>query len=246
MGIKYNRILLKLGGEALAGPGGSGIDPQRAAEVATIVKTVHDLGVQVAIVIGAGNLWRGSDGMAHGMARSTADHMGMIATVMNALALQDALERIGVTTRVQTAVEMRSIAEPYIRLRAIRHLDKGRVVIIGGGTGNPYFTTDTAGALRAMEVGADVLIKATKVDAIYDADPVTNPDARRFESLTYIDALNMRLRVMDSTAISLCMDNELPIVVVNLWQDGSVHRLVKGETVGTIIRAQANGQAEVK
>ena len=233
--LPYKRILLKLGGEALSGAQGFGIDPNRATEVAHIVKEVYDMGVQIALVIGAGNLWRGSVGIEHGMERSTADHMGMVATVMNALALQDALERIGIVTRVQTAIEMRSIAEPYIRLRAIRHLDKERVVIIGGGTGNPYFTTDTAGALRAMEVGADVLIKATKVDAIYDEDPMKNPNARRFDKLSYIDALNMRLRVMDSTAISLCMENDLPIVVLNLWQEGSVRRLLLGEAVGTTI-----------
>ncbi len=231
----YNRILLKVGGEALAGPDGFGIDPARAAEVAATVKDVYDLGVQVAIVIGGGNLWRGTIGIEYGMEQSTSDHIGMIATVMNALALQDALERQGVVTRVQTAVEMRSIAEPYIRLRAIRHLEKERIVIIGGGTGNPYFTTDTAGALRAMEIGADVLIKATKVDAIYDSDPKQNPDAKRFKQLSYIDALNFRLRVMDSTAISLCMENELPIVVLNLWQENSVKRLVMGEAVGTVI-----------
>ncbi len=232
---KYNRILLKMGGESLSGANGFGIDPQRAAEVAQVIKSVQDLGVEVALVIGAGNLWRGSIGMEHGMERATADHMGMIATVMNALALQDALERIGVVTRVQTAIEMRTVAEPYIRLRAIRHLEKGRVVIFGGGTGNPYFTTDSAGALRAMEIGADVLIKATKVDAIYDDDPEKNANARRFDKISYIDFLNLRLRVMDSTAVSLCMDNNLPIVVLNLWQDDSVNRLVLGETVGTTI-----------
>jgi uridylate kinase len=231
----YRRILLKLGGEALAGPSGVGIDPSRAAEVAEIVKDVYDLGVQVAIVIGAGNLWRGSMGVDHGMEPATSDHIGMIATVMNALALQDALERRGIATRVQTAIEMRTIAEPYIRLRAIRHLDKGRVVIIGAGTGNPYFTTDTAGALRAMEIGADVLIKATKVDAIYDDDPVHNPAAHRFERLSYIDFLNQRLRVMDSTAISLSMENNVPIVVLDFWQEDSVKRLVMGESVGTTI-----------
>jgi len=231
----YERILLKVGGEALAGPGGFGIDPTRAAEVAKIVKEVYDLGVQVALVIGAGNLWRGSAGIGQGMERSTADHMGMIATVMNALALQDALERIGIVTRVQTAIEMRTVAEPYIRLRAIRHLDKGRVVIIGGGTGNPYFTTDTAGALRAMEIGADLLVKATKVDAIYEEDPEKNPSARRYDRISYIEFLNLRLRVMDSTAVSLCMENDLPIVVLNFWQDGSVTRLMKGEPVGTMV-----------
>lgn len=232
---RYNRILLKIGGEALAPPSGFGIDPTRAAEVAKNVKGVYDLGTQVALVIGAGNLWRGSVGIGQGMERSTADHMGMIATVMNALALQDALERIGIVTRVQTAIEMRTIAEPYIRLRAIRHLDKGRVVVIGGGTGNPYFTTDTAGALRAMEIGADVLIKATKVDAIYDDDPETNPNAQRFDRISYIDFLNSRLRVMDSTAISLCMENNMPIVVLNFWQEGSVKRFLQGESVGTMV-----------
>lgn len=234
--IEYKRVLLKMGGEALAGPDGFGIDPIRASEVAETIKSVYDLGVQVAIVIGAGNLWRGSAGVEQGMEQATADHMGMIATVMNALALQDALERVGIVTRVQTAIEMRTVAEPYIRLRAIRHLEKGRVVIIGGGTGNPYFTTDTAGALRAMEVGAELLIKATKVDAVYDDDPKKNPNAKRFDKLSYIEALNMRLRVMDSTAISLCMENELPIVVLNLWQKDSVKRLVMGESVGTLIQ----------
>jgi uridylate kinase len=231
----YKRILLKLSGEALAGPQGFGIDPQRAAEVAEIIEDVYDLGIQVAVVLGAGNLWRGSVGTSVGMERSTADHMGMIATVMNALVLQDALERIGIVTRVQTAIEMRSVAEPYIRLRAIRHLEKGRVVIIGGGTSNPYFTTDTAGALRAMEIGADVLIKATKVDAIYDKDPVKFDDAKRFDRLAFSDALKMRLQVMDATAFSLCMENNLPIVVLNLWQKHSVRRLVLGESVGTTV-----------
>lgn len=232
---RYNRILLKLGGEALSDASGFGIDPQRADHVAQTVKDVHDLGIQIAVVIGAGNLWRGSIGMDQGMERSTADHMGMIATVMNALALQDALERAGVDTRVQTAIEMRTVAEPYIRLRAMRHLEKGRVVIFGGGTGNPYFTTDSAGALRANEIGAEILIKATKVDGIYDADPFTNPDATRFDSISYIDALNFKLRVMDSTAISLCMENDLPIVVLNLWQPESVKKFVLGESVGTMI-----------
>lgn len=233
--LKYKRILLKLSGESLAGPQGFGIDPERAAEVATVVKGVHELGVQIALVIGAGNLWRGASGVGKRMERTTADHMGMIATVMNALALQDALQRVDVVTRVQTAIEMRAVAEPYIRLRAVRHMQKGRVVIIGGGTGNPYFTTDSAGALRAMEIGAHVLIKATKVDGVYDADPMKNPEAKRYDELSYIDALNSRLQVMDSTAISLCMDNEMPIVVLNMWELGSVERLVRGEPVGTII-----------
>ncbi len=233
--VKYSRILLKASGEALGKPDGTGIDPSRAHSVAQIIKGVYDLGTQVAVVIGAGNLWRGSVGMEFGMEQSVADHMGMIATVMNALALQDALERSGIETRVQTAIEMRAVAEPYIRLRAIRHLEKNRVVIFGGGTGNPFFTTDTAGALRAMEIGADVLIKATKVDAIYDDDPEINPNAKRYEKLSYINFLNQRLRVMDSTAITLCMEHKLPIVVLNMWQKGSIKRLLSGESVGTMI-----------
>jgi len=233
--VRYSRILLKMGGEALAGSNGYGIDPTRATEVAQVIKEIYDVGVQVAIVIGGGNLWRGSIGSTMGMERSSADHIGMIATIMNALALQDALERTGVVTRVQTSIEMRTVAEPYIRLRAIRHLEKGRVVIFGGGTGNPYFTTDSAGALRAMEIGADVLIKATKVDAIYDEDPVVNPDAKRFDKISYIDFLNMRLRVMDSTAVSLCMDNDLPIVVLNFWQKDSIKQFLLGESIGTTI-----------
>ena len=231
----FKRILLKVGGESMAGPQGFGIDPERAAILAKKISQVKDLGVEVAVVLGAGNIWRGKIGLRHGMERATADHMGMLATVMNALALQDALERNGVETRVQTSIEMRSLAEPYIRLRAIRHLEKGRVVIFGGGTGNPYFTTDTAGALRAMEIDANILIKATKVDAIYDSDPVKNPNAKRYESLTFTEALTQRLQVMDSTAFSLCMENNLPIVVLNLWQAGSVRRLVLGEPVGTIV-----------
>ncbi|HRN67450.1 MAG TPA: UMP kinase [Promineifilum sp.] len=237
--VRYKRILLKMGGEALAGQGGFGIDPERANEVAQVVKDVHDLGVEIALVIGAGNLWRGSVGTQAGMERSTADHIGMVATVMNALALKDVLERAGVVTRVQTAFEMRTIAEPYIRLRAIRHMDKGRVVIIAGGTGNPYFTTDSAGALRAMELGTEVLIKATKVDAIYDDDPMKNPDAKPFAKISYLDFLSMRLRVLDTTAVSLCMENNMPIVVLDFWQKDSVKRLVMGETVGTTISGDA-------
>jgi len=233
--VKYHRILLKVGGESLAGAEGYGIDPHRAESLAAIIKQVRDYDVEVAIVLGAGNLWRGKDGLAHGMERATADHIGMLATVMNALALRDALERKGITTRAQTAIEMKDIAEPYIRLRAIRHLEKGRVVIIGAGTGNPYFTTDTAAALRAMEINADVLIKATKVDAVYAEDPQVNPDAKRFDRLTYIEALNLRVGVMDSTAISLCMDNDLPILVVDLWAPDSITRAILGEQVGTIV-----------
>jgi len=234
--IKYRRVMLKLGGEALAGPGGYGIDPERAEELAAKIRRVKDHDVEIAIVMGGGNLWRGKEGLAHGMDQATADHMGLLATVMNSLALHDALERIGVTTRVQTAIEMRAIAEPYIRLRATRHLEKGRVVILGAGTGNPFFTTDTAAALRAMEIGAEVLIKATKVDAVYESDPHLDPQARKLEHLTYIDALNLGVGILDSTAISLCMDNDLPIIVVNLWEPRSIERAILGEPVGTIIR----------
>jgi uridylate kinase len=232
---KYKRVLLKLGGESLAGPGGIGIGPHMAEEIAAKVAAVRDLEVEVAIVLGAGNIWRGRDGLEHGMDRATADHMGMLATVMNALALADALERMGIVTRVQTAIEMRAIAEPYIRLRAIRHLEKGRTVIVGGGTGNPYFTTDTAAALRAMEIDADLLIKATKVDGVYSEDPHENPDAERFDQLTYMQALELRVGVMDATAISLCMENDLPILVLNLWQPHSLERAVVGEPIGTLI-----------
>jgi len=234
-GSKYRRVLLKLGGEALAGSGGFGIDPDRATHVAQKIQQVKDLDVEVAIVLGGGNIWRGQIGMGHGMDRSTADHIGMLATVMNALALADAIERIGLIPRVQTAIEMRAVAEPYIRLRAIRHLEKGRVLILGAGTGNPYFTTDTAAALRAMEIEADVLIKATKVDGVYAQDPLVYPDAQRFDHLSYIDALNMGVRVLDSTAISLCMDNHLPLVVLDLWAPGALEGAIRGEPVGTVI-----------
>jgi uridylate kinase len=233
----YKRILLKLGGEALAGDNGLGIDPLKAESVAQRVKEVHELGVDVALVIGGGNLWRGRTGLDRGMDRATADYMGMLATVMNALALMDAMERIGLFTRVQTALEMHAVAEPYIRRRAIRHLEKGRVVILSGGTGNPYFSTDTAAALRAMEIGADVLIKGTKVNGIYDSDPMKNPDARRFDRLSYIEFLNRRLSVMDSTAISLCMDNNLPVLVLNLWNPDDLRRALYGEQIGTLVTA---------
>lgn len=232
---KYKRVLLKLGGEALAGPGGYGISPHMAEEAAAKILAVRNLDVEVAVVLGAGNIWRGRDGLAHGMERATADHMGMLATVMNALALADALERLGLTTRVQTAIEMRAIAEPYIRLRAIRHLEKGRVVIIGGGTGNPYFTTDTAAALRAMETDCDLLIKATKVDGVYAEDPHENPNAQRFDQMTYMQALELRVGVMDATAISLCMEYDMPIIVLNLWQPHGLERAVQGEQIGSLI-----------
>jgi uridylate kinase len=233
--LKYRRILLKLGGEALSGVDGFGIDPTRAEDIAQRVADVRSMGVDVAIVIGGGNLWRGRTGLERGMDRATADYMGMLATVMNALALMDAMERMGLVTRVQSAVEMHAVAEPYIRRRAIRHLEKGRVVILGGGTGNPYFSTDTAAALRAMEVGADVLIKATKVDGVYDCDPMLNSDAVRFDRLTYMETINRRLDVMDSTAISLCMDNHLPILVLNLWHPEALSQALHGEAVGTLV-----------
>ena len=233
--LKYHRILLKLSGEALASSSGFGIDTQRANDIAGRVREVRELGVDVAIVIGGGNLWRGRVGLGVGMDRATADYMGMLATVMNALALMDALESQGVVTRVQSAIEMRAVAEPYIRRRAIRHLEKGRVVIFGGGTGNPYFSTDTAAALRAMEIDANVLIKATKVDGVYDCDPQTNPGAVRFERLSYLETLSRRLAVMDSTAVSLCMENKLPILVLNLWDPDALRRVLLGESVGTLV-----------
>ncbi len=236
--LKYQRVLLKLGGEALAGEGGFGINPRQAEFVARKVANIVSLGAQVALVIGGGNLWRGKqDGLEHGMERVTADHMGMLATVMNALALQDALERVGLPTRVLTGIEVRAVAEPYIQRRALRHLEKGRVIIFGAGTGNPYFTTDTAAALRAMEIDANVLIKATKVDAVYDSDPKKNRDAKRFDHLTYIQALNMRVGVMDSTAMAMCMDNDLPILVLNLWEEDALEKAMAGEPIGTTITA---------
>jgi uridylate kinase len=232
---KYHRILLKVGGESLAGEGGFGIDPDAADMLAGRIKSIYDLGVEIAVVIGAGNLWRGKDGLDHNMDRATADHMGMLATVMNALALADALKRAGIDTRVQTAIEMKAVAEPYIRLRAIRHLEKGRVVILGAGTGNPYFTTDTAAALRAMEIDAELLVKATKVDGVYDSDPKLDPNAKKFKTISYIDALNRGLKVLDGTALTLCMDNQMPIVVLDLWQPDSLKNTVLGEPTGTLI-----------
>jgi uridylate kinase len=233
--LKYKRILLKLSGEALGGGAGYGIDVNEAESIASRIKQVHDMGVDVAVVIGAGNLWRGKQGLEHGMDRSTADYMGMLATVMNAMSLMDALERQGVLTRVMSAIEMRAIAEPYIRRRAVRHLEKGRVVIFGAGTGNPFFSTDTAAALRATEVDAQVVIKATKVDGVYDSDPKKNPNAKKFEKLNYIEVLNRRLEVMDSTAITLCMENNLPILVLNLWDSNALLGALRGEAVGTLV-----------
>ena len=233
--LKYNRVLLKLGGEALGGESGYGIDVDEAESVASRIKEIYDMGVQVALVIGAGNLWRGKQGLERGMDRSTADYMGMLGTVMNSLVLMDSLERIGVLTRVMSAIEMRAVAEPYIRRRAIRHLEKGRVVICAAGTGNPFFSTDTAAALRASEIDADVMIKATKVDGVYDSDPHKNPGARMFSELTYIEVVNRRLEVMDSTAVTLCMENKLPILVLNLWDSKALMGALKGEKVGTLV-----------
>jgi len=233
--FKYKRILLKLSGEALAGKSGFGIDVDEAETLAKRIKEVYNTGLEVAVVIVAGNLWRGKQGLDRGMDRSTADYMGMLATVMNAMALMDALEREGVITRVMSAIEMRAIAEPYIRRRATRHLEKGRVVIFGAGTGNPFFSTDTAAALRATEIEADVVIKATKVDGVYDSDPKKNPDAKKFDELTYIDVINRRLAVMDSTAITHCMENRIPILVVNLWDPKALLSALKGEAVGTLV-----------
>jgi uridylate kinase len=231
----YRRIVLKLSGEALAGGQGYGIDPPVLDRVGAEVRDVAGLGVQVAIVIGGGNIFRGIAASAGGMDRATADYMGMLATVINALALQDALEKSGLQTRVLSAIEMRAVAEPYIRRRAIRHLEKGRVVIFAAGTGNPFFTTDTAGALRAVEIGADAIMKATKVDGIYSADPMVHKNAERLAHVTYIEVLNRGLQVMDGAAISLCMDNKLPIIVFDLTRAGNIKRIVLGEPVGSIV-----------
>jgi len=232
----YKRILLKLSGEALAGQQSYGIDPEVISGIAGEIRDVIALGVQVAVVIGGGNIFRGVAAASRGMDRASADYMGMLATVMNSLALQDALEKVGVTTRVQSAIEMQEIAEPYIRRRAVRHLEKGRVVIFGAGTGNPYFTTDTAASLRAMEINAEVILKATKVDGIYTADPTKDKDAVKYTSLTYLDVLKKGLQVMDATATSLCMDNNLPIVVFDLTTPGNIHKVVLGEAIGTIVK----------
>jgi uridylate kinase len=233
----YKRILLKLSGEALMGGQSYGIDPAVATQIASDIAEIQGLGVETAIVIGGGNIFRGVAASARGMDRATADYMGMLATVINALALQDALEQQGVVTRVVTAIEMRAVAEPFIRRRAIRHLEKGRVVVFGAGTGNPYFSTDTAAALRAMEIKADVILKATKVDGIYDADPMIHPEASRFERISYLQVLEQRLKVMDATAISLCMDNRLPIVVFNLRTPGNIKRAIAGEPIGSLVTA---------
>jgi uridylate kinase len=233
----YKRILLKLSGEALMADQAYGIDRGVAGQIAKDIGEVQGLGVETAVVIGGGNIFRGVAASAMGMDRATADYMGMLATVINALALQDALEREGISTRVLTAIEMRAVAEPFIRRRALRHLEKGRVVVFAAGTGNPYFTTDTAAALRAMEIKAEVILKGTKVDGIYSADPITHPEATRFDSISYINVLERGLQVMDATAISLCMDNRLPIVVFNLRTPGNLRRAIMGESVGSLVTA---------
>ncbi len=234
-GPKYRRILLKLSGEALGGPTGLNICPQAVAGMAEQIREVRDLGVQVVVVVGGGNIFRGLSGSKRGIERATGDYMGMLATVINGLALQDALEKIGVATRVQSAITMAQVAEPFIRRRAVRHLEKGRVVIFGGGTGNPYFSTDTAAALRANEIGAEVVLKATKVDGIYDSDPKENPKAKRYSQIRYTEALQRQLKVMDSTAFSLCMDNQMPIIVFDLFRPHNLKRVVMGEKVGTLV-----------
>jgi uridylate kinase len=240
--MTYQRVLLKLSGEALMGDLGYGIDPKIVQNIAQEVAEVVASGVQLAIVVGGGNIFRGVQASAKGMERATADYVGMIATVMNAITLQDALEQKGVPTRVQTAIAMQEVAEPYIRRRAIRHLEKGRVVIFGAGSGNPFFTTDTAAALRAAEIDANVIFKATKVDGVYDSDPKQNPNARRYESLTYTHVLTEDLRVMDSTAIAMCRENDIPIIVFNLSEQGNIRRVVAGEKIGTIV----GGSCEVR
>jgi len=232
---KYRRILLKLSGEALGGENGFGIAPAAVQSTAGQVKEVRDLGIEVVVVIGGGNIFRGLQGSEKGIERATGDYMGMLATVINSLALQDALEKMGIATRVQSAITMHQVAEAFIRRRAVRHLEKGRVVIFGGGTGNPFFSTDTAAALRANEIGADVILKATKVDGIYDSDPKKNPNAKRFQRISYLDALQKQLKVMDSTAFSLCMENKMPIIVFDVFKPHNLRRVVLGEEVGTLV-----------
>ncbi len=232
---RYGRVLLKLSGEALLGDAAYGIDPIVLEALSSQIEHVHDGGVEIAVVVGGGNIFRGMAASAAGMDRAQADYIGMLATVMNALALQDVLEKHGIYTRVMSAIEMQAVAEPYIRRRAIRHLQKGRVVILAAGTGNPYFTTDTTAALRALEIGAECIMKATKVDGVFDSDPMTNPDAAKFDRLDYLEVLSRGLKVMDATAISLCMDNDLPILVFNVHTDGNIERALRGEAVGTFV-----------
>jgi uridylate kinase len=235
--LNYRRVVLKLSGEALAGDRGYGIDPKTISSIANQIKEVVERGVQIDVVVGGGNIWRGLAGSAQGIDRATADYMGMLATVMNSLALQDSLEKVGVPTRVQTSIEMRQVAEPYIRRRAIRHLEKGRVVIFAAGTGNPFFSTDTTAALRAAEIEADVILMAkNNVDGVYSADPTRDPRAVKYETLTYLDMLNQGLGVMDSTASTLCMDNDIPLIVFNICKEGNIRRAVMGEQIGTVVR----------
>jgi uridylate kinase len=236
----YQRILLKLSGEAFKGEREHGIDPKFLLYIANELKEIHLLGIQIGIVIGGGNIFRGIAGAANGIDRVTGDHMGMLATIMNALALQDALEKVGIPSRVQTSISMRQVAEPFILLKAKRHLEKGRIVIFGGGTGNPFFTTDTTAALRAAEIQAEALLKATKVDGVYDSDPMTNPKAKKFESMSYMDCITNRLNVMDSTALSLSMDNNLPIIVFNLNKPGNIKNIILGKHLGTNIGGEKN------
>ncbi|QNB48306.1 UMP kinase [Thermanaerosceptrum fracticalcis] len=238
---KYKRVVIKLSGEALAGELGYGLEHKILDSIAQQVKEIVSIGIEIAIVVGGGNIWRGVSGSARGMDRATADYMGMLATVINALALQDALESRGVPTRVLSAIEMRQVAEPYIRRRAIRHLEKGRVVIFAAGTGNPYFSTDTTAALRAAEIEAEVILMAKKVDGVYDSDPKKNPDAQKFKELTYIDVLNKGLGVMDSTATSLCMDNNIPLIVFSILEEGNIKKVLMGEEIGTIVGREQNG-----
>lgn len=238
---KLGRILLKLSGESLVNEAGHGIDTQILSSIAAQIKELHEDGIEIAIVVGGGNIFRGMAAAAKGMDRSTADYIGMLATVMNALALQDALENQQVFTRVQSAISMHDVAEPYIRRRAIRHLEKKRIVIFAAGTGNPYFSTDTAAALRSLEIGSEAILKATKVDGVYDSDPKINPDATKFDELSYIDVLNKGLKVMDATATSLCMDHNMPIIVFNITQEGNIKKVVEGQKIGTIVRRENNG-----
>ena len=243
--IVYQRVLLKLSGEALCPRKGFGVDAESLRRISAEIKSVQDLGVQMAIVIGGGNIWRGADAAATGIDRATADYVGMLATVMNALAMQDAMEKLGMVTRVQTAIEMPPVAEPFIRRRAVRHLEKGRVVILAAGSGNPFFTTDTAAALRAVELNAQILLKATKVDGVYDDDPMRNANARKFDELSYMRALTMGLKVMDSTALSLCKDNHLPIVVFDLNEKGALEAIMRGKKRGTLVHDMEDSEWSV-
>lgn len=245
-GLKYKRILLKISGEAMMGDKGYGIDSNTADFIAQEIKEAVSQGVQIAVVVGGGNIFRGVEASVQGMERTSADYMGMLATVINALALQNSLEKKDIPTRVQSAIEMKELAEPYIRRKAVRHLEKGRTVIFAAGTGNPYFTTDTAAALRAMEIGADAILKATKVDGIYSSDPVKNPEAEKYETVTYIDVLKKGLSVMDSAAISLCMDNRLPIIVFNLRGKGNIRKIIEGKKIGTLVKGDNGARVKKK